>query len=526
MQIRILRIFFLVPIILLVACSSKQEVEKKPIRSGYYYTDSELALGHYITGVGYKEAGYFYEALQEFLMAKKYDSDYAIEFAISQCYYNLNQMEMAKEHINKAINLDSHKVEPYKLLFDINFNKSEQGSLIATMQKICDLEPTADNKLRLANIYNSYDIDKANNLFKELIETEYQSSALRYLYTNYKSSQDYENYKRYLFLAYYNEKTNEKFASEIINYFGNSSNRAELWNYLDTMKLNLKFSDFQSILIQVGRFFDKSNINEIAKLYNLTKSQEGNLDIDLMNGKIQFYLDKKTESDSTFTKFIRQLPTYPEAPLDIAAFYSTEKVHSRSVEVCKNAILSFPNDFRFYSLLGQELIALNQLIEAKEYLLKAIELDKSNSPSYVNLGYIYDQLKLYDSSDYCYRQSIKVSNNKDYLSMNNLAFSYAERNINLDEAVSLAKTALENEPDNISFVDTYAWVLFKQRKYEEAKKVMLKVVSNSELSGEFYKHLGMIYLGLGDKQNAKLNFQKSLELSPEDEELRELLKRT
>jgi tetratricopeptide (TPR) repeat protein len=55
---------------------------------------------------------------------------------------------------------------------------------------------------------------------------------------------------------------------------------------------------------------------------------------------------------------------------------------------------------------------------------------------------------------------------------NSLAYCYAQKGENLDEALSLVESAIKDEPDNYTMLDTKGWVLYKMGKKDEAEKIL------------------------------------------------------
>ena len=99
--------------------------------------------------------------------------------------------------------------------------------------------------------------------------------------------------------------------------------------------------------------------------------------------------------------------------------------------------------------------------------------------------------------------------------MNFIAYQYAEDDIHLDEALSLALRALElNEAGHI--YDTLGWVLYRLGRYPEALeklKFALKDVPDDPIS---FEHIGDVYRTLNEFEKARYYFQKSLALDPEN----------
>ena len=74
----------------------------------------------------------------------------------------------------------------------------------------------------------------------------------------------------------------------------------------------------------------------------------------------------------------------------------------------------------------------------------------------------------------------------------------------------MAAHANEQQPNTASFEDTYAWILFKQKKYADAKawieKAIMQDKTNSDVQAE---HYGDIMFYLGDTNAAVENWKKA-----------------
>ncbi len=80
----------------------------------------------------------------------------------------------------------------------------------------------------------------------------------------------------------------------------------------------------------------------------------------------------------------------------------------------------------------------------------------------------------------------------------------------LDKAAGYAKRANELQPKNASFEDTYAWILFKQKKYAEAKVWIEKAIAdNTSKSALQTEHYGDIMFHTGNVDAAVSNWKKA-----------------
>jgi tetratricopeptide (TPR) repeat protein len=108
---------------------------------------------------------------------------------------------------------------------------------------------------------------------------------------------------------------------------------------------------------------------------------------------------------------------------------------------------------------------------------------------------------------------------------NDLGYIWADHDMNLPEAEKLIRKALdedrklrkkenlkpEEDRDSGVYLDSLGWVLFKQKKYKEARETLLKAVEDKESQYiEIYDHLGDVHWALGEKDQAVQAWKKGL----------------
>lgn len=172
------------------------------------------------------------------------------------------------------------------------------------------------------------------------------------------------------------------------------------------------------------------------------------------------------------------------------------------------------------SILGKVYYALAAM-ELKEYevadteLKKAMILAGNNDQMKVQvismMGDLKFRMKDYETSYSYYDQALKISPD-DPLILNNYAYFLAEGDRDLKKALKMAEKVMEKEGDNPTYIDTYAWVLYKMGKYREAQKEMLRIFEmGKEKDPELLEHMGYIKRALGKCDEAVLFWRESLE---------------
>jgi tetratricopeptide (TPR) repeat protein len=110
----------------------------------------------------------------------------------------------------------------------------------------------------------------------------------------------------------------------------------------------------------------------------------------------------------------------------------------------------------------------------------------------------------------------------DNLVLNNYAYFLAEKNTRLKDAQKMIEVVILSEPDNNTYLDTQAWVYFKQRKYRKAEAVMLRILGTEDNSdATYYEHYGYILKSMKRCEEAIIFWNKALEIDDSKENLKE-----
>jgi tetratricopeptide (TPR) repeat protein len=189
---------------------------------------------------------------------------------------------------------------------------------------------------------------------------------------------------------------------------------------------------------------------------------------------------------------------------------------------------NFPGHAIPYLLGGMAAYQEKNYQHAKTFLEKGKEKaagnDKLLEAFYSSLGDTYNSLKMYKESFAAYESALKIDPN-DSLVLNNYAYNLAIAGQHLDKAAQMAKKAVQLDPYNQNDLDTYAWVLYKQKKYEEALEWEKKAIDNGgDTSGVVVEHYGDILYKLGKHKEAMEQWKKASKLKDHSKLLEKKLK--
>lgn len=188
----------------------------------------------------------------------------------------------------------------------------------------------------------------------------------------------------------------------------------------------------------------------------------------------------------------------------------------------EEALEMFPNQRIIYYFAGFAHLRKRMLDEAIYHFEQAKRLSFSDPKllAEVNglLGDAYYAKKDYVKSDKSYDESLLI-NPDNAIVLNNYSFYLAIRKENLEKAEKMSSLLIKNHPDNPTFLDTHAWVLYMRQKYREAKKIIERAISTGKANATHFEHYGDILYQLGEVDNAVKQWEKARGLNAKSETL-------
>jgi len=196
--------------------------------------------------------------------------------------------------------------------------------------------------------------------------------------------------------------------------------------------------------------------------------------------------------------------------------FDTTKVYS------KRAIAIYPNLVKMYLYNSYSHFQLKEYDSTIAVLKTALPYAKTDSMKVDMLSMIGDSYhsmgKLETAFEY-YDQALKI-NPKNIQVLNNYSYYLSLTDKNLSKALKMINVVLEKDPNNGTYLDTKAWILYKQEKYEEAKEVMRKaLIYGGNDSSTILEHYGDILDKLNDKDSASMYWRMAYDKGNRSKEL-------
>lgn len=253
----------------------------------------------------------------------------------------------------------------------------------------------------------------------------------------------------------------------------------------------------------------------IALLTTLQKQYPNQPNVHVLAGDLYLSTNRNREAQEEYLKAVEAGVSSFEVFQNLLYLEMQLEQFEKVITHSELAMEYYPNQAMVYYFNG---IAHYRMKHNKEAILSLQQVKKlsSSNPSLlaeVNglLGDVYNATKEYEKSDEAYEAALALNPNNDVV-LNNYSYYLALRKTNLEKAEKMASQLARNNPDNTTYLDTYAWVLYTREKYKEAKKVMEKVVSNALANATHIEHYGDILFKLGDVENAVRQWEKARNL--------------
>ncbi len=249
-----------------------------------------------------------------------------------------------------------------------------------------------------------------------------------------------------------------------------------------------------------------------------------------IQGDLYNNFNRQKEARSKFQKAVEIDPNRPPIWQEILIISSTLNDFETMRTESEKALEYFPQQPIFYLFNG---IALQQLGQTKE-AIDALESGKNLvidnnellGQFYASLGDAHHSINDHQASDAAYEKALKYTPS-NVIVLNNYAYYLSLRGENLEKAESMARKANDLSPNQVSFQDTYAWVLFKRGNYQNALFWIKEALKNGgDEDPDVLEHHGDILWQLNDRENAKIAWQMALDAGGDANQLSEKIARS
>ena len=136
-------------------------------------------------------------------------------------------------------------------------------------------------------------------------------------------------------------------------------------------------------------------------------------------------------------------------------------------------------------------------------------------------GQVYQESDDWMKAESDFLKALQLNSDSAVL-LNHIGYSWVERNENIDQAKVFIKRALEFDPSNPYYLDSLATIYYLEKKFERSAELLQTALSRLPNDTALNDHLGDTYWKLGRRDEAKLQWQRSLNFTTLDDEIKKL----
>jgi tetratricopeptide (TPR) repeat protein len=230
-------------------------------------------------------------------------------------------------------------------------------------------------------------------------------------------------------------------------------------------------------------------------------------------GDMLFQCGKYKEAEDAYKRSIMLDGNHYEVYEQLVRIELSNNELDSAIKDGENALSLFPNQAWMNYLVGIAYIQKKDQARGLSYLKNTVAIGTDDkdllSLTYASLGDLYHEQRDDKASDAAYEKSLSYNPDNAY-ALNNYAYYLSVRSDNLEKAAQLSAHSNQLQPNTASFEDTYAWILFKQKKYTEAKIWIEKAILHDKTSSAVQlEHYGDIMFYLGDTNAAVASWKKA-----------------
>ena len=481
------------------------------------------ALSHFMDGQLYFSQGDYAMAVLEFQDALKSDSSIgAIHVSLAESYWQLGKVERAENHLKLALEKDP--------------NDTEASEMLAHQYVLRQLYPQA--KEIYLNLWNTNpdNIDYGYTLANLAKVREKYTEALEvYLKIHQRYPERIKPLENAAQIALATQQltlTQELFGKLLEldglnpNYLRTMSDIVILnGDYTTGLELLERLVDIDSsnidLQIRLGTlYYENEQKDQALQLFeSLHQTNQLSPVVLYFLSTINAELNNLDKSEQYAQESVDQYPDEPRGYGNLALIELQRKNPEKAIRILRDVNIHIPGDFTINYLLGSSYNQISDYTNAQTYLVQALQIFPESSHARQTLALIYDTTEQWTKSDSLYVLLI-TADSTDAQSLNNYAYSLAEREVLLQKALKMAQKAVEIEPDNSAYLDTIGWIYFKLGNVKKAHHYINSAVDGDKTNAVVLEHLGDVLTSKEMYQEARQIYQQASELEPDNARLR------
>ena len=443
------------------------------------------------------------------------------------------------EMMEQMYEADKSRQDLLETLYMLYMRQEDYGKAIATLDKLEAVDgPTERTTLAKCRIYIEQDnADAAISEMRQLAEHYPNDPTYRTLYANTLLVADHFDESYNVLQQVLAEDAGNLRAQQVLRSYyirqgdeaaADSVNHAILVN--PKASIGDKVGQLRQITIENEQQQGDSTV--VLDLFNELLRQP-NPSADIAEMKAAYMQLKEMPRDSVrqaFSYVLQLAPEQASARLRLVQQAWEDEDDDAVISLCSEARQYNPEEMVFYYYQGMAYYRQEDKDNALEAFRNGINvINEQSIPEIVSDFYAVMGDLLYQkgrqTDAFAAYDSCLVWKEDNIGCLNNYAYYLSLLGERLDEAEQMSYRTVKAEPENATYLDTYAWILFRQERYAEAKIYIEQALRDSLIDGVVKEHAGDIFALNGDIDKAMELWQQAQTNDPDNKLLRRKIKR-
>jgi tetratricopeptide (TPR) repeat protein len=415
--------------------------------------------------------------------------------ALGYTYEQQKQYKNAIEAYRHAIELDRDNLDAIRGLADNLLNDGQTDAALEQYKIIADANPEdAQTYIRIADIYRKQgkfdlaldNLKKAESMVQDSIEIPYNIASI------------YQAQGRYDEAVPIMKDLLKKTEKPDGNYTGSAkSNRAVFLERLGTI------------------YRDQGNYQAANDTFRQMIALGGDENMERgYQQVIDTWREAKEWQKATDVakEAVQKMPNNRNLKMVLDAQEADMGNADEALKDVRSMLKGNADDRDVYITLAQMNTRLRRFPDAEQALDKAEQLStKQEDKEYVWFlrGSTYEREKRYPEAEEQFKK-VLASDPEHASALNYLGYMLADQNMQLEEALSYIKRAVDLDPANGAYLDSLGWAYFRLGKYDLAEENLLKASQKINTDPTVLDHLGDLYQKTGRLKLAAANWERAI----------------
>ncbi|MQT14001.1 tetratricopeptide repeat protein [Rhizobiales bacterium Sp-1] len=234
-------------------------------------------------------------------------------------------------------------------------------------------------------------------------------------------------------------------------------------------------------------------------------------------------LDRPAHAIEIYRTIASNSPFYRDAEIQIGLNLNSLDKFEEAKRVLSRVVQQNPGDVEPVLAYGAVLRSHEKFVDAAKVYSNEISRITMPKPRdwilFYNRGICYERTNQWPKAEADFRQALKLSPNQPEV-LNYLGYSWADRGVNLDEALAMIRKAAELRPTDGAIIDSLGWALYKLGHYQEAVPQLERAVDLVPGDPVLNDHLGDAYWRVGRTVEARFQWAHARDMKPSPDQLK------